>query len=1465
MLSLNTNVSDLILQRTLLESTMGLNEAINRMTTGLKVNHAKDNAAGYSIIENLNTKISSMLQVQQNTADGMALLSTAEGGLVEIQGLLERLRELTLQASTGTYDTKSREAMQAEADALVLEINRIKNSIEYDGQNLYETKSLTPVSRLAQSARINTNNVTGNSLYNITPLSVTTSNAEDEVGVNETSTLDQASTFSAGVGVNETSTPSQASTFSVRNGVKTSSSASSFSLNESNGVAVASTTIDGAADSGVVSIDAGAIATVYIGVDNTKAYTITNEDTTSAEINFIKNTTTGQISIDGAGKIFKIEAVTTDGLAVGETDHNIMIKSSNITFYGSDNNDIIETSEGISSCLIFGKAGDDNITHNGGGRSYGGDGNDIIISTSVNSHVHGEGGHDNLTIKTGYSSISGGDGNDTINIYNLILGVEASGGTGNDVFYVYSGEQNAKIDGGTGNNSVEVDYEGLVKINVVGANAANINFSKLETKTFEINGINYTITNTSVNNNEFIYTVSNDGQINFSGKYFTIKGDVNAVHNVNLTGSYTTFYGGNLADKISINSSYNKVYSLAGDDEINISSHYQNIDSGSGADIINSSCSQSYIITGSGNDTVNLTAGDDNFINTGSNDDTVSLAAKVKDCAVYSESGTSSISNLGTRTTLCGFGDDDNASAFVINNGETKTLNISDKNIYNITNNYTFSDTNVVLYSKDNITEKITLASSYIDLTSQTNDNQNLTILGYQNNIYTGSGNDSFDIRGGRITVKAGAGDDVFELNANNYNYLYGEAGDDKFTTYTNYGCIYGGDDDDTIIIDVARVSTEIVNGGNGDDIYYINNKATLTDDGGANVYYITTSNSTISGADNNDSFYISGNNNVINGVAGDDYFEVTGTGNELHGGTGYSTFVVDEIGNSISAGETSDVIINVPESDCNILTPDVITVINTPTVLFIDSNEVVKNINGLNYKFTNLSEDINNKVTYIINENTGLVTFNCSDVQIDCVDNSNYYFSLRGNDNVVNGGSLVDRITVEQGTNNRINGNAGNDIIINDSAGNIIYGGANNDTITLNQTATYVDGENGNDTINIKSDNNTEIYTGIGNDKLVISGSNNTIEVDDGDNNINITGVGNLVNATEGNNKVVVAGSENEVTLGEGNNSFGISGNNNTVSSLHTVGNVNINGNENTVILGNVVTTYSTNTSTAFTGDINIKGSDNIVIQEKGDNKVSIKGNNNEYTAESGNKNISTTGDGNNITTAAGNDQITIKGNANSYSTTDGSNKITVTGNSNQIQGGAGIDTIKLSGNMNTAMGGESNDSFTLVTGSNNTIDGEGGNKNTMVNYSAGINHTNVVDVTPQGFKLDVKVNIGSGEDSYISTNIEFNPIFLNVDLSSRETALESLETIDDLIKTVSAQLTNIGAMINRLEYVLDEQNIRLENMISTRSTLRDADIAEESSKMIKQQILQEASATLMASSRNLRYENVLGLLQGL
>ena len=106
MLSLTTSVNDLILQRTLMESTLGLNQTINRLTTGYKLNNAKDNAANHSIATDLNKRISSMLMIQQNTSQGMDLLATAEGGLDQILTQLQR--------NLGSGEEENRTAVDSE-------------------------------------------------------------------------------------------------------------------------------------------------------------------------------------------------------------------------------------------------------------------------------------------------------------------------------------------------------------------------------------------------------------------------------------------------------------------------------------------------------------------------------------------------------------------------------------------------------------------------------------------------------------------------------------------------------------------------------------------------------------------------------------------------------------------------------------------------------------------------------------------------------------------------------------------------------------------------------------------------------------------------------------------------------------------------------------------------------------------------------------------------------------------------------------------------------------------------------------------------------------------------------------------------------------------------------------------------------------------------------------------------------
>ena len=136
MLSINTNLSSLIAQGSMKQSTNKLNQAIERMTTGFKINHAKDNAANYSISTNMTTKIGAYNVAEDNAAMGLDLISTAEGTLSQIEDKLQRLRALAEQAANGTYGEQSLNAINAEANALVDEIERIYNNTEYNGINL---------------------------------------------------------------------------------------------------------------------------------------------------------------------------------------------------------------------------------------------------------------------------------------------------------------------------------------------------------------------------------------------------------------------------------------------------------------------------------------------------------------------------------------------------------------------------------------------------------------------------------------------------------------------------------------------------------------------------------------------------------------------------------------------------------------------------------------------------------------------------------------------------------------------------------------------------------------------------------------------------------------------------------------------------------------------------------------------------------------------------------------------------------------------------------------------------------------------------------------------------------------------------------------------------------------------------------------------------------------------------------
>ncbi len=152
MLGINTNLSSLIVQSNLSKSSAALNTAIERMTTGFKINGAKDNAAGYSISTQLSSQLSSYMVAQDNAALGIDMLNTAMDNLSLMTNHISRIRDLTEQAANGTYGATSLSAIQEEINARLAECVRIVSNTEYNGISLLDkddssgfVKSVTPL------------------------------------------------------------------------------------------------------------------------------------------------------------------------------------------------------------------------------------------------------------------------------------------------------------------------------------------------------------------------------------------------------------------------------------------------------------------------------------------------------------------------------------------------------------------------------------------------------------------------------------------------------------------------------------------------------------------------------------------------------------------------------------------------------------------------------------------------------------------------------------------------------------------------------------------------------------------------------------------------------------------------------------------------------------------------------------------------------------------------------------------------------------------------------------------------------------------------------------------------------------------------------------------------------------------------------------------------------------------------
>ena len=137
-LIVNTNVSSLNAQRQMMSSSLGLDQAFERLSSGLRINSAADDAAGLQISDRLQSQILGLNQGNRNANDGISLAQTAEGAMEEITSSFQRVRTLASQAANGSNTNEDRLAIQEEIRALMAEVNRIAGDTTFGGENILD-------------------------------------------------------------------------------------------------------------------------------------------------------------------------------------------------------------------------------------------------------------------------------------------------------------------------------------------------------------------------------------------------------------------------------------------------------------------------------------------------------------------------------------------------------------------------------------------------------------------------------------------------------------------------------------------------------------------------------------------------------------------------------------------------------------------------------------------------------------------------------------------------------------------------------------------------------------------------------------------------------------------------------------------------------------------------------------------------------------------------------------------------------------------------------------------------------------------------------------------------------------------------------------------------------------------------------------------------------------------------------
>jgi len=205
---INTNVNALFAQGAMKTNAREMSSAMQQLSTGNRINSAKDDAAGLAITQNMTSQVRGLNMAIRNANDGINMMQTAEGAMVEQTNMLQRMRELAVQASNGTYSDTQRDYMQTEFDALSSQIDDIAADTEWNGMALMATASASFEFQVGtdtgQSISVVIGDMTVSTLSSATSLDISTSQTTAQAALADIDTAleainSQRATIGAGI------------------------------------------------------------------------------------------------------------------------------------------------------------------------------------------------------------------------------------------------------------------------------------------------------------------------------------------------------------------------------------------------------------------------------------------------------------------------------------------------------------------------------------------------------------------------------------------------------------------------------------------------------------------------------------------------------------------------------------------------------------------------------------------------------------------------------------------------------------------------------------------------------------------------------------------------------------------------------------------------------------------------------------------------------------------------------------------------------------------------------------------------------------------------------------------------------------------------------------------------------------------------------------------------------------------